>query len=136
MKKYLLLYLATAIVLIVVDGVWLGLVAREFYRSRLGHLMAPEVNWGAAAAFYLIYPVGVVVFASAPALAGGSWSTALLYGALFGFFAYATYDLSNFATLRDWPPAIVAVDVVWGTLVTGFSGAAGLVLEQLVSGPS
>jgi uncharacterized membrane protein len=133
MKKYLVLYVATALVLVVVDGVWLGVVAREFYRSRVGHLMAPGVNWSAAAAFYLIYPLGVVIFASTPALAAGSWSTALLYGALFGFFAYVTYDLTNLATLRDWPVSLVAADVTWGTLITGVSATAGLLLESLVS---
>jgi uncharacterized membrane protein len=132
MKKYLILYLATAFVLVFIDGVWLGVIAKDFYRSRVGHLMSPEVNWWAAAAFYLIYPVGVVIFANNPVLTGGAWSTALLYGALFGFFAYATYDLTNLATLRNWPVSLTALDMAWGALVTGVSAVAGLLFEGLV----
>ena len=94
--------------------------------------MASEVNWWAAAAFYLIYPVGVVIFANNPALPGGSWSAALLYGAVFGFFAYATYDLTNLATLRNWSVSLTALDIVWGALVTGVSAAAGILFEGLV----
>ena len=114
MKKYLILYLATTVVLVLIDGVWLGFLAKDFYRSRVAHLMAPEVNWWAAAAFYLTYPVGVVIFANNPALAGGSWSTALLYGAMFGFFADATYDLTNLATLRNWSVSLTALDMALG----------------------
>jgi uncharacterized membrane protein len=132
MKKYLILYLATTVVLVLIDGVWLGVIAKDFYRSRIGHLMALEVNWWAAAAFYLIYPAGVVIFANNPALAGGAWSMALLYGALFGFFAYATYDLTNLATLRNWSVSLTALDMAWGALVTGVSAAAG-VLVMLAS---
>jgi uncharacterized membrane protein len=132
MKKYLLLYLAIAIVLAVLDGVWLGVVAKDYFRSRLGHLMLPEVNLWVAAVFYLIYPVGVLIFATNPALANGSWTTALLYGALFGFFAYATYDLTNLATLRGWPLSVVMLDVSWGTLVTGVSAAAAFLISNLV----
>jgi uncharacterized membrane protein len=133
MKKYLVLYVTTAVVLVVVDGVWLGVIANEFFRARLSHLMALEVNLWVAAVFYLIYPIGVLVFASTPARANGSWSTVFLYGALFGFFAYATYDLTNLATLRDWPLSVVVLDVTLGTLVTGVSAAAGVVVERLVS---
>ena len=80
--------------------------------------------------------MGVVIFASTPALATGSWTTAFVYGALFGFFAYATYDLTNFATLRDWPASITAVDAGWGTLVTGVSAAAGLLFTEFALRPS
>jgi uncharacterized membrane protein len=131
MKKYVVLYLVTAMVLIVLDGIWLGIVAKDFFRSRLDHLMLPEVNLWVAAIFYLIYPIGILVFAASPALANGSWTTALTYGALFGFFAYATYDLTNLATLRDWPLSVVALDVSWGTLVTGVSAAAALLVNNL-----
>ena len=132
MKKYLVLYLTTAVVLVSLDAVWLGVIAKDFLSARLGHLLAPEVKLWAAVVFYLIYPIGVVIFASAPALAGGSWATALKYGALFGFFAYATYDLTNLATLRDWPLAVAGLDVAWGTLVTGISATAGVVVERLM----
>jgi uncharacterized membrane protein len=133
MRKYLMFYLATAIVLVVLDGVWLGLVARDFFRARLGHVMLPEVNLWVAGLFYLLYPVGVVIFTSTPALTSRSWTTAVLYGALFGFFAYATYDLTNLATLRGWPLSVAILDVSWGTLVSAVSAAAGYLLADLVS---
>jgi len=133
MKKYLVIYLATTFVLVVLDGIWLGVVAKDYFRSRLGHLMLPEVNLWVAAIFYVVYPIGVVIFAASPALANGSSLTALTYGALFGFFAYATYDLTNLATLRDWPLSVVALDVAWGTFVTSISAAAGLIISNLIS---
>jgi len=133
MKRYLVLYLATAIVLVVCDGIWLGVVAKDFFRARLEHLMLAEVNLWVAAVFYLLYPVGVIIFASARALANKSWSTALLYGALFGFFAFATYDLTNLATLRGWPLSVAILDVSWGTLVSAVSAVVGYLLADLVS---
>jgi uncharacterized membrane protein len=135
MRKYLVLYVATAIVLVVLDGVWLGVLARDFFRARLEHLMLPEVNLWIAGLFYLLYPLGVVIFASTRALTSKSWMTAVLYGALFGFFAYATYDLTNLATLRDWPLSVAILDVSWGTLVSAVSAAAGYLLADLVSPP-
>jgi uncharacterized membrane protein len=97
--------------------------------------MLPEVNLWVAGIFYLLYLVGVVIFASTRALTSRSWTTALLYGAMFGFFAYATYDLTNLATLRDWPPSAVILDVSWGALVSAVSSSAGYLLGDLVSPP-
>lgn len=117
--KYLLLYVSTAIIFFSIDMLWLGVVAKDFYREKLGYLMADNVNWMAAVIFYLLYIGGILYFAIVPGLREGNWQTALIQGALFGFFCYATYDLTNLATLRDWPISVVFVDICWGIVLTG-----------------
>jgi len=123
MKKLLLAYLLTGAVLLPLDFLWLRYVGQGFYRERIGDLLAADVNLPAAIAFYLLYLVGVVVFVVQPTLSGGSWLSALLYGALFGAVAYATYDLTNLATLRGWPLSVTLVDIAWGAAVTSVSSA-------------
>ena len=122
---YIKLYLATLVAFFAVDLVWLGLVARTFYRKYLGFLMAPKVNWPAALIFYLLFVVGILVFAVLPGLESGSLKTTLLRAALFGLIAYATYDLTNLATLKDWPLTVTIVDLVWGTAVSVLVSVAG-----------
>ena len=97
-----------------IDMVWLGLVAKGFYRAQIGTLMKSDVNWAAALIFYLIFIAGLVVFVIAPAVEKGSWVHALLFGALFGLVCYATYDLTNLAVAKDWPLLVTIVDLVWG----------------------
>jgi uncharacterized membrane protein len=97
-----------------IDMVWLGLVAKNFYAKYIGFLMTPNVNWIAAIIFYLLFIVGAVVFVIMPAFEQKSWMHALLYGALFGLITYATYDLTNLATVKDWPLIVTVVDLVWG----------------------
>ncbi len=126
----LIAYGATALVFFGLDFLWLGTVAKSFYRGQLGPLMADQVNIPVAAGFYALYVVGLVIFAVAPALAAGSWKTALMYGALFGFFAYATYDLTNLATLRDWPAALSVVDLIWGTVLSGTAATLGYLITR------
>ena len=122
---YIKLYLLSLPVFFAVDLLWLGVVARNFYRRHLGHVLSPDVNWPAAVVFYLLYIAGILFFAVVPALEKGSFGRALVLGALFGFITYATYDLTNLATLRDWPLKIVVVDILWGTvLCTTVSAAA------------
>lgn len=116
--NYIYLYFMTIPVFFLIDMVWLGFVANRFYQDQIGHLLGP-VNWTAAIVFYLIYIVGILIFAVVPALEAGSWQRAVILGALFGFFAYATYDFTNLATLKDWPLTVVVVDVVWGAVLTG-----------------
>jgi len=116
--QFFYLYLLTVPVFFAIDMVWLGVLARDFYREQIGFLLGP-VNWTAAIFFYLIYIVGILLFAVIPALETGSVGKALLYGALFGFFTYATYDFTNLATVKDWPLLVVVVDVVWGTVLAG-----------------
>jgi uncharacterized membrane protein len=123
--KALILYLLTVPVFFAIDMVWLGLVAKTFYANKLGHLMAPKVLWPAALLFYLLFIAGILIFAVIPAVEKGSASRALLSGALFGLFTYATYDLTNLATLRDWPILVTVVDLVWGMVLTSaVSGAS------------
>lgn len=120
----LIAYLATAVVFLAIDSVWLGVVARGFYKDQLGDLLASPINFAAASGFYLIYCVGIVIFAVSPALRSGSLADAAVYGALFGFFCYATYDMTNLATLRNWPLTMSLVDMAWGTALTCFSAVA------------
>lgn len=116
--KYLLLYLIALIIFLILDLIWLGVVARNFYRSQLGDLMREKPVWSVAFLFYALFIVGVLYFAVVPAISSGSWTRALLAGALFGFFTYATYDLTNLATLTGWPVPMVVVDIIWGTCLT------------------
>ena len=111
------LYLLTDPVFFAVDMIWLGVAAKDFYQSNLKAFLSPTVNWTAAIGFYLIYIVGILIFAVLPGLAEDSWKKAVLWGGLFGFFTYATYDLTNLATLRDWPLKVVVVDILWGILL-------------------
>lgn len=114
---YLKLYLLTIPVFFAIDLLWLGVLAKSFYQHSLAHLLSPTVNWSAAFLFYFMYIVGIILFAVKPGLDAGSLTKAAMWGALFGFFTYATYDLTNLATLREWPIKIVVVDVLWGTLL-------------------
>lgn len=118
-------YLLTALVFFAIDLLWLGIVARDLYSRFLGHLLAENVRWAAAVIFYLLFIVGIFIFAILPGLDRESASHALIMGALFGFFTYATYDLTNLATLAGWPLGIVFIDIAWGMVLTGSVALAG-----------
>lgn len=118
MKKYVGAYVATALTFLILDSVWLAFVAKDFFQNNLGHLLRDDINLGVAVIFYLFYAVGIVIFGVRPALATGQAHTALLFGSLFGFFTYATYDMTNYITLPNWPEIVVLVDVTWGTLAS------------------
>ena len=122
--RFLIPYLATLAAFIVIDLVWLRLIAKAFYQRELGELMANPFNLPVAVLFYLIFPIGLVMFAVRPAL--GSISHAGQLGAMFGFFAYATYDLTNLATLKNWSTKLAIVDMAWGTVLGGVCAAAGV----------
>ena len=111
---YLKLYALTIPIFFIIDIIWLGVIAKQFYRRHLGFILSPDVNWKAAIVFYLMYIVGIIFFAVRPALNSNSWSQAAVLGGLYGFFTYATYDFTNLATIADWPIPIVVVDIVWG----------------------
>jgi len=115
---YLKLYFATLIAFFAIDMVWLGLAARSFYRKYLGFILAPNPNWLAAIIFYLLFIVGILVFVVVPGLKGNSLKTTLLYAALFGLITYATYDLTNLATVKNWPLLVTVVDLIWGTILS------------------
>ncbi len=121
--QYLGVYAISVAIFFAIDIVWLSVVALSFYRNYLGHLLGP-VHWPVAIAFYLIFLIGLFIFAIAPALSGRGLMYAIIFGALFGFFTYATYDLTNWATLRNWPWQVVFVDIVWGTALS--ASVAGL----------
>ncbi len=125
MTKYLIAYAVTAVVLVALDMVWLRLIATDWYQQDIGHLMTAQPRLVAAAAFYLLFPLGLVMFAIAPQLATAGWMTVALHGAAFGFFAYATYDLTNLTIMKNWPLGLSLVDMAWGALVSGLSAGAG-----------
>ncbi|MBP1766521.1 MAG: hypothetical protein H6P98_636 [Candidatus Aminicenantes bacterium] len=118
-KQMFVLYLITLAVFFLIDMIWLGVVTKGFYRRHLGSMLSPKVNWAAAILFYLLFIVGLLVFVIKPALAGGKPIQALFLGALLGLISYATYDLSNLATLKDWPIVVTVVDLVWGSVLGG-----------------
>jgi uncharacterized membrane protein len=104
-------------VFFIIDMVWLVLVAKRFYQEQIGFLMKPDINWLAAIIFYLLFIAGLVVFVISPAVEKHSWVHALIFGALFGLITYATYDLTNLATLKDWPILVTVVDLIWGSVL-------------------
>ncbi|RZL00548.1 MAG: DUF2177 family protein [Rubrivivax sp.] len=123
--KYLQIYGGIAAVMMVLDMLWLGFIARSWYQQGIGHLMAERPNMAIGALFYLLFPLGLMVFAVLPTAEEQGWVKAALMGALFGFFAYATYDITNLATLKGWPVGLSIVDVLWGSLVSGLAAGAG-----------
>ena len=114
---FLKLYAIALPVFFAIDMLWLGVVAQNFYRSQIGNIMKPDVNWVAAIIFYLIFIAGLVVFVIEPAVEKGSWKHALLLGAFFGLVCYATYDLTNLAVAKDWPVLVTIVDLAWGAVL-------------------
>ena len=119
------LYVLTAGVFFAIDLVWIGVVAADFYQKRLGHLLADSPLWAPALIFYSIYVLGILVFAVLPGLEAQSLGRTLALGAFLGFFAYATFDLTSMALLRDFPLRVVVVDMAWGTILTASVAAAG-----------
>jgi len=118
MIAFVKLYGISFLAFLLIDMVWLGVIARGFYRKHLGYLLAPSPNWLAAVLFYLLFVGGVVFFVVMPGLEQGSWKVVLFRGALFGLITYATYDLTNLATVKDWPMIVTFVDMIWGTVLS------------------
>lgn len=111
------IYFVPFIVFFLIDLLWLGFLAKDLYRKHLGDFMADKTNWPAAIIFYLIFIGGLVYFAVNPAIESGNWLEALKLGAIYGFITYVTYDLTNLATLKDWPVMISIIDIAWGTFL-------------------
>ncbi len=122
--KYVVAYAATAAAMVAVDILWLGVIARPLYEQGIGHLMAERPRLAVAGLFYALFALGLMIFAVAPHAADG-WARTLMAGALFGFFAYATYDLTNLAILKNWPVGLSVIDIAWGTAVGALATAAG-----------
>jgi uncharacterized membrane protein len=125
MNKFLAGYLAAALVMLALDMLWLSVIAKTMYQQAIGHLLAEQPRLLPALAFYCLYPAGLLIFAVLPQAVDPGWGKTLFMGALFGFFAYATYDLSNLATLKEWPVRLTLVDMIWGTVLSAVSAAAG-----------
>lgn len=130
---FLILYLLTVVVFFAIDIIWLGVISKKFYRDQLGALMSPKVNWTAAIIFYLIFIFGIVFFVIYPAVTGDDITMAIGYGALFGFIAYATYDLTNLATIKGWPTLVTVVDLVWGSFLSASTSTLVFLLYNLIS---
>lgn len=125
MKPLLAALFAAGAVFLIVDGIWLSTMANLLYRPMIGHLLAEQFKLGPAIAFYLIYLAGLVYFGIRPGLAARDWRTAALNGAALGFVAYATYDLTSHAVMRDWPALLTVIDIAWGTVLTAIAATAG-----------
>ena len=126
-NQFFIVYAISIPVFIIIDLLWLGVIAKPFYQTRLSHLLG-DVNWVATIIFYLVFLLGLTFFAIYPTVARGTMMTGLILGGLFGFFTYATYDLTNWATLRGWPVSVVVFDMLWGTLL----GAAVTAITYLL----
>lgn len=116
---FIKLYLIALPIFLAIDMVWLGLVAKDLYARQLGFLMTPNINWVAAILFYLLFITGLVIFVIHPAILKNSLMEALFMGAFFGLVTYATYDLTNLATVKNWPLLVTIVDLVWGSFLGG-----------------
>jgi uncharacterized membrane protein len=127
-------YLAILLPFGLLDAVWLSLMGPRLYKPTLGDILLANVNVPAAVSFYLLYPIGILVFATLPALKAGSVAPALIYAALFGALAYATYDLTNQATLRNWTLQLTLADMAWGAIASGLAGAASYYATRTVGG--
>lgn len=132
MGYYLKLYLITLVAFLGIDMIWLGLVARNLYRNSLGFIMATKPNWLAAIIFYLLFILGLLIFVILPGLKENDLGVTLLRAALFGLITYATYDLTNLATLKDWPVFITVVDMVWGTTLSVAVSYIGFMAGKLL----
>lgn len=127
------LYAIALPIFFAIDMVWLGFIARAFYKQQLGFLMAPNINWTAAIIFYLLFIAALIIFVIVPATEKNSLTHALVLGAFFGLVTYATYDLTNLATLKDWPLTVTIVDMIWGMVLAGsVSSLTFLIAKKLV----
>jgi len=131
---FIKLFFIALAVFFAIDMVWLVLIAKNFYREQIGFLMKPDINWVAAIVFYLLFIAGLVVFVIAPAVQKHSWTHAILFGALFGLISYATYDLTNLATIKGWPVLVTLVDLAWGMVLSAsVSLLTYLIFTRIVS---
>ena len=130
MKLTLIAYAGTFAALLVADAIWLGVVARNFYKNQIGELMLPSPNLALASVFYIFFAAALVLLVVLPGVKNGSLVTTALYGAVLGLAAYGTYDITNLATLKNWPVIVTAVDMAWGTFVTALSASVGFLVAK------
>lgn len=136
MKTYGIAYVATGLVFLAIDAIWLTAAAQRLYRPLMGDMLVDGFRLAPAVLFYLVYIAGIVVFAIVPALVSDRWTTATSYGAFLGLFAYATYDLTNQATLKNWPVMVTVADLCWGTFLTAVAAAAGFLITRAFTSAS
>lgn len=129
-QSFFALYAISVPIFLLIDLLWLGVIASSFYQDKLGDMM--KINWTASIVFYLVFLFGLTLFVTYPALSNGGWKYALLWGALFGFFTYATYDLTNLATLKDWSLTLTIVDLIWGTVLGALVASITVYLHSLI----
>jgi len=127
--KTLLIFIITSVIFFAIDMVWLGVIAKNYYQEKIGFLMADKVNWVAALVFYVMYIGGILYFVILPSIDNGNWQTALLKGAILGMLCYGTYDLTNMATLKNWPYQLVIIDILWGAFLTGATATIAYLLS-------
>lgn len=127
-------FIVAGLMFALIDGIWLSFVANKFYRSQLGSLLLEKPNLPAAVLFYVVFLIGLVVFVISPAISSNDWKVALGLGALFGFVTYATYDLTNLATLKSYPITLTIVDMAWGTVLTASVSVASFFILQKIVG--
>ncbi len=132
LKRYGGLYAVTLTLFLVIDLIWLGVITPAFYFKQLGYIMRTDVYWAPAFFLYLLLVIGLLIFAVVPALRRRSLSSAMIYGGLFGFFSYATYDLTNYATITGWPFVVTVVDIIWGTVLCGSISAFSFLVGNRV----
>jgi uncharacterized membrane protein len=130
---YVKLYFFTMPIFFAIDLLWIGVVAKKLYQNNLAHLLSPVVNWPAALLFYFMYIAGIILFAVKPGLDAGTLGKTAIWGALFGFFTYATYDLTNLATLRDWPIKVVIIDILWGIVLCTLVASGSYLIGRWLS---
>ncbi len=134
MTKYLAAYASTALVMLLLDVLWIGFIAKPLYQQGIGHLMADKPNLVIAALFYVVYAAGLMWFVVEPYANAAGVGKVLLNAALLGFFAYATYDLTNWATLKDWSPTVAIADMLWGSLASAAAAATGYYVLRAMQG--
>lgn len=132
LQSFFLLYVISLPIYFIMEILWLTVFARSFYQNKLKPLLGP-VNWPAGIFFYVVYTFGLVLFATAPAVEVGQWHMAALYGSLFGFFTYATYELTNLSTLKDWPLTVVLVDIIWGSILCAVVATSTFYVYSIVT---
>ncbi len=132
MLTFLILFGITFIMFLIIDLLWLGLIAKNLYQKYLGHLLTPDVNWFAAIIFYVLFIIGLVFFVVEPAVEQSNLWYAIGAGTFFGFITYATYDLTNLATLKTWPVKITIIDLIWGSFLGGTTSTLAYLVYQII----
>lgn len=130
--QYIKMYLISFLVFIVIDLIWLGIIAKNLYSKYLGYLMTDNINWFSAFIFYMIFIFGILIFVLNPALEKNSLYHSIIFGALFGFVTYATYDLTNLATVKDWPLTITIIDLIWGSTLSSLTSSISFILIKKI----